>query len=185
MPGHSAINEVDVPTKTSAKVVRIGESLAMMLVTSVSTFLIPGSLPYMGESQAQLVWMNIIFLVIPTVGTAGAALWRPFKRSRIVPWACLVLQSIVFAYLFLTVMKHSRPYVYHGLPVLFIALILFAILSGYNSTMVYLILRQEEVVNVALVEQAQRWAGFAFQVGGFVGIFSNLGLLHSRLYFGS
>ena len=48
--------------------------------------------------------------------------------------------------------------------------------------MVYLILRQEEVVETALVEQAQRWAGFAYQVGGFVGIFVNLGLLHGKIY---
>jgi hypothetical protein len=173
---------VDVPTKTTEKVLRIGECLAMMLIASVSTFLIPGSLPYMGESQYQLVWMNIIFLVAPTIGTAVAGFIRPFKRSRIVPWTMIALQTLVFLYLFLTVLKHTRPYIYHKLPLLIVALVLFAILTGYNSTMVYLLLRQGEVVEVAMVEAAQRWAGFAFQVGGFVGIFANLGLLHTHLY---
>lgn len=139
----------------------------------------------MGETQTQLVWMNIIFLVVPTIGTAAAGFLRPFKRSRIVPWVLLSLQTLLFAYLLLTVLRHTRPYVYHKLPLLFAALILFAILSGYNSTMVYLMLRQEEVVEVALVERAQRWAGFAYQAGGFIGVFVNLGVLHGHLYYAS
>lgn len=182
LPGESAINEVDVPAKQHKVILRIGECLVMMLIASVSTFLIPGSLPYMGETQSQLVWMNIIFLVAPTIGTAGAAFIRPFKRSRIVPWTMITLQTILFVYIFLTVLKHTRPYVYHGLPLIFTSLILFAILSGYNSTMVYLILRQEEVVETAMVESAQRWAGFAFQIGGLLGIAGNLGALHNHLY---
>lgn len=48
LPGESAINEVDVPAKTSKKVLRVGECLAMMVLASFSTFLIPGSLPYVG-----------------------------------------------------------------------------------------------------------------------------------------
>lgn len=155
----------------------------MMLVTSVSTFLVPGSLPYMGERQKDLVWMNMIFLVVPALGTALAAFFRPFSRStRVFPWSSIISQTIVFGYLMLCTIRHSRPYVYHETWLIYVALILFSLLSGYNSTMVYLILRQEEVVETALVEQAQRWAGFAYQVGGFVGIFVNLGLLHGKIY---
>lgn len=135
-----------------------------------------------GESQTQLVWMNIIFLVIPTLGTTAAGFLRIFKRSRIVPWVFVTLQTICFVYFILCALKKTRPYVFLNTPIIFVILVIFAILTGYNSTMVYLLLRQEEVVEVAMVEQAQRWAGFAFQLGGFLGIFTNLGMLHSGLY---
>lgn len=127
----------------------------------------------------------MIFLVVPTVGTLAAGWLRPFKRSRIVPWVLIALQSILFVYFLLVTLRHVRPYIYHKLPLVFIALILFAILSGYNSTMVYLLLRQEEVVDISLMEQAQRFAGFAFQLGGFLGVFANLALLHGHLYYKS
>lgn len=186
LPGESAINEVDVPSKKHHRVLRISESLFMMLLTSITTFLVPGSLPYMGEKQQDLVWMNVIYLVIPALGTATAAFFRPFSRShRVFPWASIASQTILFSYLLICTIRHSRPYVYHAKWLIYLVLILFALLSGYNSTMVYLILRQEEIVETAFVEQAQRWAGFAYQVGGFIGIFTNLGLLHGKIYYHS
>jgi hypothetical protein len=129
--------------------------------------------------------MNIIFLVVPTVGTAAAGFLRPFKRSRIVPWVLIGLQTLIFGYFFLVVLARTRPFTYHKLWLLYIALIFFAILSGYNSTMVYLMLRQEEVVEIQMVEQAQKWAGFSFQLGAFLGVFTNLGALHGHLYHNS
>jgi hypothetical protein len=127
-----------------------------------------------------LVWFNNIFLVVPTVGAALAGVVKVYNGHKIIPWMLISAQVILFAYILLVALQKTHSYVLSDAWFVFGVTILFNLLSGYNSTMVYLLLRTH--MEARFIQRTQRWAGFAYQVGGTIGIFSNIGLLHANLY---
>lgn len=176
---------------------RIFELLVLMILSSALTFWLPGAAPFLIENGPSLVWFNNMFLVLPTLGAFLAGLVQIYRVHRSVPWICLIFQSIVFVYIILMASDATRNVFYVAEWLVFTLCFIFITLGGYNTTMIYMLLRQD--ADYQLVQRTQRWAGFAFQVrshfdfeapsqilsfqvGGTIGIVINLAFVHGGLY---
>jgi hypothetical protein len=159
---------------------RIVELLVLMVLSSFLTFWLPGAAPFLIENGPSLVWFNNMFLVLPTLGAFLAGLVQIYRVHRAVPWICLIFQTLVFIYILLMALSVTRPIFFVAEWLVFTLCFLFIVFGGYNTTMIYLLLRQD--ADYKLVQRTQRWAGFAFQVGGTIGIVINLALVHGGSY---
>lgn len=158
---------------------RIGELLLLMILSSTLTFWLPGMAPFLC-SGVNLVWFNNMFLVVPTLGAFLSGIVQVYRRHRVIPWSLFSIQLVLFLYIVLMAAKSTHPIVYVSEWLIFTLCFLFIVLGGYNSTMVYMLLRSE--MDYKLVQRTQRWAGFAFQVGGTIGITLNIIFVHGNLY---
>jgi len=117
---------------------------------------------FTGQNQ-QLVWLNNIFLVVPTLGAFVAAFSGPIYRAhKVVPWIAVLLQAGAFIYLLLILLHATHFTVFNATWFIFVLSFLFVFISGHNSTMVYMLLRNQ--TSAVYVQKAQQWAGFAYQV---------------------
>jgi len=68
-------------------------------------------------------------------------------------------------------------------------MVLFGLLSGYNTTMVYLRIRRDLTGNdsdsqfhPSAIEKASRWAAISNQIGAMIGIIVNDALIRTHMY---
>ena len=152
-----------------------------MILTTISLFFLPGAFPFMGLSTQNQVWLNNIFMVIPTVGAGVAGILKLYDFHRSLPWIFVAAQTALFLYLFFYLIDVSHSTMYAPTWLIFLIVSIFTFMAGYNSTMVYMLLRARVITS--FVQRSQRYAGFAYQIGATIGIFSNVGCIHGGVFY--
>jgi len=163
-----------------------GYQLSLCFFIAMITFFVPAMIPFMAGASELMGYMNAIFLVFPPIGAALAGLFKFY----FVPFTAL-LQMALFVYLLLPLLQATSSLNIPAYSWLQITLmVLFGLLSGYNTTMVYLRIRRDLTGNDSdsqqfhpfAVEKASRWAAISNQIGAMIGIIVNDVLIRTYMY---
>jgi len=151
-----------------------------MLWISVITFWVPAFIPYlMKYNRSYVGYMNSIFLIFPPIGAAATALFKIYNVTLLT-----LAQTIIFIFTLIPVFCSSRDALHHyPIPALYFLMITFSLLSGYCTTMVYLLVRRNlSAFDPVSVEKVSRWAAFANQIGAMIGSFGTMAFVKAGLY---
>jgi len=95
----------------------------------------------------------------------------------------------LLVYILLPVLAATYSFIPTFLWLQFTLMVIFGLLSGYNTTMVYLRIRRDLTGNdsetqfhPSVVEKASRWAAFANQIGAMIGIIVSDVVIRFHLY---
>jgi MFS family permease len=137
-----------------------------MVWVSIITFFVPGLITYMTSDQYRLTFLNGIFLVAPPLGAFLSGV-LPCERPGIVN----VIQTVLAIYMFLPLLEVTDDRIPTSIWALYVLMAIVALLSGYNTTMLYLLFRK--YTDVRDLEKISRWAAMANQLGATIGVVLN------------
>jgi len=154
--------------------------LFIMFWVSMLTFFIPALIPYTGRNDEEMAYLNAIFLVFPPIGALLVGWFKFYALS-----VTTAVQTIAFLFLVLPALDATKDVLpFYGW-LLYCLLMLFGLLSGYTTTMIYLKLRKDLAEYPLYIDKIARFAAFANQLGAIVGILLNDVIIISKLYYHS
>eukprot|EP01088_Endostelium_zonatum_P000703 TRINITY_DN10947_c0_g1_i1.p1 TRINITY_DN10947_c0_g1~~TRINITY_DN10947_c0_g1_i1.p1 ORF type:complete len:505 (-),score=61.99 TRINITY_DN10947_c0_g1_i1:50-1564(-) len=185
MKNNNNTNASESPNYYDYTVVPVGGIkyiLANMIYITILTFFMPGILSYAAadtdssknsDATNKNVWeiLNVIFLVGPPLGAGFAGFYQMKFRIILLNAICTVLfLGMVVPVVFNAMGIHSFAN-WETTWILVSMLTIFSFLSGYVTTLLYLMVRLGEFVENT--EKYSRWVATANQVGGTIGVVIN------------
>ena len=152
-----------------------------MFWVSMLTFFVPALIPYTGRSDREMAFLNSIFLVFPPIGALLVGVFKFYALSvttvaQVRSYLTLLISRLShFCFWFCLHWTQQRTCFLFKCG-FFIAvclfdtlsdlqvLMLFGLLSGYTTTMIYLKLRKDLAEYPLYIEKIARFAAFANQV---------------------
>jgi len=133
-----------------------------LLTSGMVYFVQPGLLPYLTQSSQILLWMNNSYMVFNMLGrmaTGAIHIWNCFLLN--------IFQGLLFGYMLLVAIIQHKNFPVTSW-ILVPVIILFALLNGYTTTMVYIVV-DHKVEEIELSKKIRRWVALCNQIGSLSG----------------